>query len=287
MSLSAIAFVLGSAGVHAFWNLIYKNANDKVAFAFWKTGVGVILLTALALGYGARAQPIDPEVYLRATVSGIAYALFFIFMSASYEAGDFSLVYPITRGSGPALAVVGGVVLLHERISVLGTVGVALVLGAIVVISLFQGNGRGGGSKAKPVFWALLVGLTISIYSVNDAVAVKQAHPFYFLWLAVTLSLVIQAPYVLKRQGARETLAVLRRDARLIAVAGVLDLTSYCLFLFALRLAPTAYVTPMRSASVVIGAILGAAVLKESQASLRIACAAVVTVGVALVAWKG
>ncbi len=153
MSLAAIAFVLASAGVHAFWNLMYKSADDKVAFAFWKTGVGVVLLTMLALGYGARAQPIDPQVYVRVLVSGIAYALFFIFMSASYETGDFSLVYPVSRGSGPALAVIGGIVLLHERVSALGALGVALVLAAIVVISTFQGrrNGADGGSHAAPV----------------------------------------------------------------------------------------------------------------------------------------
>ena len=85
MSATALALVLGSAGVHAFWNLIYKNAENKDVFAFWKTGVSVILLTALSVGWGIRAQPIDTDVYLRAAISGIAYALFFIFMSASYR----------------------------------------------------------------------------------------------------------------------------------------------------------------------------------------------------------
>ena len=40
-----------------------------------------------------------------------------------YRAGDLSVVYPVARGTGPLLSVVGAVVVLGERVSFVATLG--------------------------------------------------------------------------------------------------------------------------------------------------------------------
>lgn len=287
MSGTALALVLGSAAVHAFWNLIYKQSEDKIGFAFFKSLGSLAVLTPFAV-WGAATTPVAGEAWIRAIVSGVGYGLFFIFLSEGYATGDYSVVYPVSRGIGPALAALGGALILGEQLSPLGVTGVAVIIAAVVLISSLQGRtGARGERRATPVIWATLVGVVIAVYGVNDRVGVTLAHPFTYLWLGILVSIVLQAPYCAVRVGLKSAYSAFRRNARSVLFASVLDTGSYILYLFALQHGPTAYVTPVRSVSVVIAAVLGGVVLRESQAGLRVCAAAAVAGGVLLIGLLG
>ena len=59
---------------------------------------------------------------------------------------------------------------------------------------------------------------------------------------------------------------------------------AYVLVLFALTRAPISLVAPVRESSVVIGALLGASVLKEGQLARRLIAASAIAIGIAALA---
>ncbi len=298
MTSAALLLVLGSASVHAYWNLIYKSATNKDAFALLKSIGSFFLLLGPAV-WGMYRLPPEPALWWRAAISGASYAGFFIFLSAGYRVGDFSLVYPITRGVGSMLTVVGGVLLLGEQLKPLGAVGVGLVIVAVTALSVLTSErSEGRGLHLAPTILGCLVGLTIATYSLNDKyVQLAGSAPFIdrvarsatFLWAAVGVSCVLLTGYSwLTRQWDRIRPTWGEGPGRVLACS-VLDTLSYSLYLLALSLpgSKTAYVTPMRSASVVIGALLGAIVLRERHPVLRFCAAGVVLLGAFLVARAG
>lgn len=298
MSPLALALVLGSASIHALWNILYKNAGNKDAFAFLKT-LGSLTILSLVACWAVGVHRPESTLWLRSTISGVGYAAFFIFLSIGYRSGDFTLVYPISRGVGPMLAAVGGVLILGERLSPIGLIGIGLVLLAVMALSLTSGEGKGlRGLRWLPVIAGCLVGLTIATYSVNDkivqlpagyAFAERAARSFLFLWSAVALSAVLLAIFLAAIGAWKHVLPTLRAEGGRIAIASVLDTASYGLYLLALSLpgSKTAYVTPVRSASVVIAAILGAVVLREKHPVVRFCAATVVLIGVICVSRAG
>jgi drug/metabolite transporter (DMT)-like permease len=77
---------------------------------------------------------------------------------------------------------------------------------------------------------------------------------------------------------------VWRENRRAILGVGVLSPLAYVLVLFALTRAPISLVAPVRESSVVLGALLGASVLKEGHLTRRILAASAIALGIAALA---
>lgn len=295
---AALLLVLGSASIHAYWNLIYKAAANKDAFALLKSVCSFLLLLGPAL-WGMHHMPPEPSLWSRAAISGVGYAAFFIFLSAGYRAGDFSLVYPITRGVGAMLTVIGGVLLLGEQLKPVGAVGVGLVILAVTGLSaLTSERSEEHGLHLAPTILGCMVGLAIATYSLNDKYVQlaadatfldRVAGSFTFLWVAVGVSCLLLALYSVVTRQAGLVRPTWRDNPGRIVACSFLDTLSYTLYLLAMSLpgSKAAYISPMRSSSVVIAALLGALVLRERHPVLRFCAAGVVLVGAFLVARAG
>jgi len=92
----------------------------------------------------------------------------------------------------------------------------------------------------------------------------------------------VLAPFALRDQEAvrREWLSARRQ----ILVVGVLSPVAFTLVLFALRLAPLAYVAPLREVSMMVGVFYGAWVLHERVTAARLAGVGCMVAGVAALA---
>src|SRR5690606_7421911 len=96
-----------------------------------------------------------------------------------YRKADLTVVYPLARGSGPLLSSLGAVVLLGERISALGGLGIAAVVGGVFLVAGGPGLWRRAGTREdrerlrKGMFYGVLSGVFIASYTVVDGYAVK------------------------------------------------------------------------------------------------------------------
>lgn len=276
----ALTLVLASAGIHAGWNLLAKRVlgGFGVAWAY----AAVASLATMPLGIVA-ARTLDEPPSLLAwgfvTGSALLHVGYFVSLQRGYRLGDLSLVYPLARGSGPALATIAAVAFLNERPGPLVVAGTALV--AIAAFGLAGGTSAGSGRAVRA---GLATGLFIAAYSVWDATAVARVGiaPLLYTWLSETMRAVVLAPLAVRR---REEVARAWRTSRwsLIGV-GVLSPLAYLLVLYAFRLAPVSQVAPTREVSILIGVALGTGLLQEGHAARRLLAAAAMAAGVAMLA---
>ena len=280
----ALGFIAFAAVLHAGWNILLKTAGDPLRTATVGMAAVSVVLVPIALGFWvALDRPaIPPGVWAIGLVSGLLEATYFITLTAGYERGEMSVVYPLARGTALVLAVVIGVVILGERLAPLAMAGVALlVAGLLVVQRPWRLAAQGRRDRAAAGF-ALLTGIVIAAYTALDRTAVTQTPPWLYaaiLWpiTAVTLILVDR---VRVRTTTRPIPPI---DPPTAIIGGFATFGAYGFVLAALSRAPLAIVAPLRESAVVIISAWGVLRLREAGAAregaIRIAGSALVLLG--------
>lgn len=98
MPAFAVLLLLASASLHALWNLLLKRSQEKYIAMGWQVILSGAFAFILLLFIGLPPR----SMWLFAVVSMSLEAVYFILLSSAYTDNDFSLVYPIARGTAPA-----------------------------------------------------------------------------------------------------------------------------------------------------------------------------------------
>jgi len=284
MPLTAIIFLLISAALHAGWNLLLKQADDKYIATWWVLVSGGIISLAALLCAGLP----PPEVWILVVLSALLEAAYFLMLSYAYTNNDFSLIYPVSRGAAPALLVLWSLLFLSEKLTAGGIWGLSLIILGLLTVSvsgLLQGEAarvRLGGVAA-----ALFIALLISIYTFIDGTAVKRGPAIpYALSMFALIPLPI-TPFILRKYGWARLQAVWIRQRSRLPLISVLGIVAYSFALLAYRIAPLSYSGAIREVSVVMGAVAGWQVLGEKMGGLRVAGAVVIFTGILAIAVLG
>ena len=147
------------------------------------------------------------------------------------------------------------------------------------------------------MWWASLLGTvaygawllstsSISIFSVSDKIAVAATPPLTYIWWVIAGDTILWLPIVSRRSRLRTNLDELRGNCRRVIATSIAMTTAYAAALTALTLTRGGYVVAGRGFSVVIGAAVGAFLLKESFGSSRITGAPIMVTGLALIAFS-
>jgi drug/metabolite transporter (DMT)-like permease len=272
MPAAAFALALGSAFLHALWNVLLARERDtEAATAVAMAASVVVFAPVVALTWDA-----DAGVWPFVAVTALLQLTYFALLAAAYSRAEISFVYPVARGVAPVLVLVVGVVALGVGASALQALGVVLVGVGVLLV-----RGLGNGDRTGLAFGLSLAGV-IAAYTLVDKDGIEHASPLTYLELGMVLA---AAGYVVIVSALPDGRARLRAAVRPApAAAGVISFVAYALVLAALQRAPAAPVAAVRETSVVIVAVLAAAVLKERVGPLRLAGAVVVVLGVALLA---
>src|SRR5262249_15760638 len=133
-----LALVLTSAAIHALWNLWAKQIGHaaKSATLMWSlTSISAALYAPFAIAMLVQGgwRPSPPALGM-ISGSGVIHILYFVLLLAGYRAADLSVVYPVARGSGPLLTVIGAVALFGERLTGLSAAGALLIVAGVFVL---------------------------------------------------------------------------------------------------------------------------------------------------------
>lgn len=270
--LLATVFALTSAVLHASWNLIVKTGKDRLLTQWGVTCAGALLFAPVLVAYGLPEARTWPFI----VASALVHVVYSLSLVQAYEHGDLSAAYPIARGVAPLLTAVGAAIWLHDSLPFSGYVGIFLVTGGLVMVAY-------RGATRSALGWALVTGVTISIYTLVDAAGVRlgQESLRYVIALFVLHS-VLLTTVVGVRRGLRELGRAARASSLAYAAGGVGSVAAYGLVLVAVRFAPLGYVAALRESSVILAAIAGWYLLKEPFGGHRTMGAAVVALGIGL-----
>lgn len=281
MPILAVALLLAAAVAHATWNYVAKGARSSFVFIFLFALCSEVIYLPLAIGVFLWTRPaLGLEALLFVTVSGLLNCLYFILLSEGYKVGDLSVVYPLARGTGPALAVVGAIIFFGERPGGIALAGSALVVAGILVMS-WGGSASAGPEMWRSIIFALATGACIAAYSLWDSKGVTVVTPVLYSWGLDLARMLFLAPLAVATRSVRSELRTIwREQRRAILTIGALSPGAYILVLAAYTLAPVSYVAPAREISILFGAILGLRLLGESDAPRRLAGATAIVAGV-------
>ncbi|MGI9627632.1 MAG: DMT family transporter [Longimicrobiales bacterium] len=281
MTPLALGLVLGAGLVHASWNLILKKSDDRLLVGAWSLVVGGLLFLPVLLSN----LPVPSEVWPYVGSSALVFVLYYWALAAAYGQGDFSLVYPVARGTAPALIALWAFLFLGESPSIQGISGIAVILGGLVVLggAPFWAHRARWRDHTGGLGLAFLIALLISTYSVIDGAGVRLWLPVPYVILTFLLSGFILIP-LLGARDQKKTFQVLRNEWWRVGAIAVLTLLAYSMVLRAYQLAPIGYAGAAREIGIVFAALAGWALLGERFGRVRTLGAVLVFIGIGILA---
>ena len=288
MTTLSLVLVLLAAVAHSSWNLLIKRSGNKEIFVWSLLVSGSVLMAPLGVAL-LWLNPVQQPGWWLALATVITHTFYSILLGRGYARGDLSLVYPVARGVGPMLVPILAVLTLGEQIELPAIMGIVSIIAGIYLVSwwgrfrqIFQHPMeliRDGGFR-----YAVLTGLTVTIYTLVDKRGVEYVQPFLYVYLLNLGAAIGLVPYILRNHGPARVWQEWRLNPWSIVAAGVLLFIAYGLVLTAFSLSRVSYVGPAREVGIVIGVLMGVFILKEPFGLGRLLGSGFIVLGLALIA---
>jgi drug/metabolite transporter (DMT)-like permease len=280
MNSVALALVLGAAFFHATWNFLAKRVSGGAPFVWLTDIVGALFYAPLAIPFiivNLSGFTLIAVVMIVGTA--VLHLAYFVQLQRSYKVGDLSLIYPLARGTGPAIAALVAVLFFGERPTPIALVGILLIIVGLFILTgglrLFRGF-----DNPLAIAYGLLTGVFIASYTLWDkrAVSFFLISPLIYYYTSIVLRVLLLAPYALTQR--KELAGIWRAHHRETIGTGILSPLSYFMILSALVFTPVSYVAPAREVSVLIGTFMGSRFLAEGNTRQRLLAATVILLGI-------
>lgn len=257
--------------LHAGWNLAVKQSTADRFLTLWgQFTIAAILCAPIVLFVTAKGD-LPARSWVFVAISGAVHLPYVVFLARAYDHGEFSLVYPIARGGGAMLAAIGGVLFLGDVLGLARALGLGIIGGGLFLLA--------GIRRSPALTSALIVAVTIGVYSVSDAHGIRTSNAVYALatHLGTAVSTTTYGLLTGRAKGMRSTLVERWKPLSFAALAVVL---TYGLVQLAFRSAPVGYVSGLRESSVLLAALVGWRQLGDTGGRRRIIAAGTVVVGI-------
>ncbi len=290
METLALLLIVFSALMHALWNLLVKQSHDKTIFIWWMFLCSWSLMSLYVFGSGNALPELSLRSLLLAAAAAVCFVLYHWFTGVAYREGDLSIAYPLAQ-TAMLYVPLWGVLLLGETLTLVGGVGILLIIAGAYCIqlrSLSAGEllrpfGQLGSSSVQA---ALLAGFIYSVGAIIDKTGVDSYSAYHFTYILVFFMLSFMSLNLLRSRYRGRVLAEWRQSRQLIFWSGPIMLASFLSFRFGLQLSPVSYAVPVRQVSLLIGVLIGILFLGESFGRIRLLSSGLILLGVVFV-WRG
>ena len=272
MTPLALSLILVAAFTHATWNYAAKRSGGGLPFVWLGGLLSLAIYAPVVTGYWLWRSPELPAgVWLVILGSGALKTCYALLLQRGYRHGDFSLVYPLARGTGPLLSTCAAIAIFGERPTLLALAGGIVIVASVLYLT-------GGASLLNAdrahlrtgLLYGFTCGCCIAGYTVWDQRAMSHLHlpPLLYDCGTQVVMCSLLTPFALRRlpEVARDWREH-RGKAVTVAILGPLG---YILILTAMTFTPVSYIAPAREISILIGTFFGAHLLKEAEAKRRL-----------------
>ena len=216
--------------------------------------------------------------YLLATT--FVHTGYAILLITAYKHAEFSLAYPIARGTGPLLVALSAPFFISEHLEGPSFFAVTLIVIGIFLIGAFGNERSLGGSRA--ILFSLATGVLVAAYTMIDGQGARAGSTphAYAGWLFVLMSIPIIG--LAKTRLRKDFRSLIAGHWKTGVPVGVLSAIAYWVIVWAMTVAPMALVAGARETSILFAAIVSWGVLGETLRPLRWAGVVVTLVGLLL-----
>ncbi len=283
----ALALALIAAFLHAVFGALQKGRHDP-----W------LSRGAIDASYGLMAAPFAffvvpwPAPHLWPILAG-AFAIhlgYKVLQAMAYTRGAYTVVYPVVRGTGPLLTVIGAYWIFGETFTPQQWLGVAVLLAGIFGLAGYNLVHIVAARDTLPAALGLafLTGGFVALYTTYDAYGIRAAaDPFTFLaWFFFLDGLAI--PVIAAKRWGRmpDRPAVGPLMARGV-LGGLIAFGSFGSIMLATRLDKVGEAAVLRETSTVFAAVIGWVFLREAVGPRRMALMALIAAGAVIVEFGG
>lgn len=270
--------VLLTSVFHAVWNAMVKDSGDKLMSLTMIRMVGLVFGIIVVL----TQAPIELHVLPYVIVASLIHFAYFYCLINAYKFGEFSQVYPISRGVAPILVLLVSLLALKEQLSLWQGIGTVLICSGVMLLSL-----AGGKMQSKPLVFALLTATCIAGYTIVSALGVRLASSFwvYAGWLELFTGLLMIGFTLTRRKS--QVFTYIRYNAGYGILAGILSVFGYVAVLWAMTTVAMAPIAALRETSIIFAALIGVWFFKESFARHRFAASILVVIGASCLTLSG
>ncbi len=276
MSLDIFIAVILAAFLHATWNAMVKNEENKY-----------LAVTAIVLGH----VPASVFIILLTPIPSVESIPFIIlsallhngynwYLLSAYKFGDLTKVYPIARGTAPILVTIVSLIFLGVALSNFEVLGIFIISLGILSLS-FQGTKSLENRSA--VIYALVTGFFIMGYSILDGNGARVSNSFlsYMGWVFILNA--FSFPLILKINDKSEVITkIFKEGKKIFFIGGTLSYIVYGIVVWGFTQAPIALITALRETSIIFALLIGILFLKEKFTLLKVIATFVIFFGVAL-----
>jgi drug/metabolite transporter (DMT)-like permease len=276
VDLHVLALVLLAAAAHAAWNAWLKDSGDKLS-SMAAISVGWLIVGCISIPIVGAPSLASWPYLLASTVVHTGYAMLLI---SAYRHAEFSLAYPIARGTGPMLVALSAPLFVSEYLEGPSFFAVTLIVIGIFLIGMF-GNERSLGGR-RAVLLSLATGVLIAAYTMIDGQGARVGSDphAYVGWLLVLIAFPIIV--LSKKKLNKNVKSLLDGHWQKGIPIGVLSALAYWVIVWAMTVAPMALVAATRETSILFAALVSWGVLGEKVRPLRWAGVIVTLIGLIL-----
>ncbi len=288
MESFVVFLVIISAVLHASYSFNLKriiNMGGDSVLLFWLSMISGTFLYSiiLFLFIGIKGLTINGIIF--SAIFGFFVALYIFFISKSYEHGEFSLVYPLSRIT-PLFTLLFGVFYLKEELTFIAYIGIILIILGVYGIHLKDFRLR---NILKPILslrnkgsiLAVLAAFISAFYGLFSKLGVTEIGPYTFIYIGYIFSILFYIPLLyFKKQDIADQI---KRFKFQIIKIGVLDISNYLLIAVALSLSKLSSVFALRQMSILFGVLFGIFYLKEKREWTKIISSIIMIIGIILV----
>src|SRR6476620_2842997 len=130
MSGVAFALALGSAFLHALWNLLLARERDPEP----ATAVAICASVLVFAPVAVFIWNVDRRVWPFIAASSVLQLTYFALLATAYRHAELSFVYPIARGLAPVLVLLMGALLLGAGATAAQAAGVCSVGAGVFLV---------------------------------------------------------------------------------------------------------------------------------------------------------
>ncbi len=284
---AALILALTAAVLHALFGALQKGRHDP-----W------LSRGAIDLAYGLMAAPValfivpwpDPSLIPLFILIWAVHVGYKVAQGFTYSLGSYTVVYPVVRGTGPLFTVIGAGFLFGEHFTWGQWVGVALLVGAIYGLGLYNlRHWQVDRATLKPaIAMAVVTGLFVGAYTTIDAYGIRATpNPFTFLaWFFMIDGLTFPVVALIRYRRMEEppTLGPLALRG---FIGGVVAFFSFGSIMLATRLDDVGEAAVLRETSTVFAALIGLLVLGERTGPRRVFLMSLIALGAIIVELGG
>lgn len=278
MDLITVGLMLLASLLHASWHSLVKSSGAQLTTL---AGMGLVASVGAAMLIPVLPPP-APAVWPILIGSVALHVGYKLCLASAYARGDLGQAFPLARGVVPLFATLLAFVFLGQAPTMVHSLGVVLVSGGVLVLTLDKLRGQVNGPLVLATTGA---GVAVACYSVVDAYGTRLAEHWasFTAWLIIldNLSFLLVCRMIRGRRLWGDLAALKGR----IVLTGALGLLSFGVFLWALSHSPAGPVSALRESSVLFAFLIGLFAHRERFSWSRLSGASVIVLGVLVIAF--